>query len=400
MTNVTILNQYFYPENVTSATLTTELATGLVEKGIKVKAITGMPHEYHKGNVAKTDDKDGVRIERIDYSYHDRSTKIGRLRNYFSFFFAILRNRKLLLGTDVLIVYSSPPINPIIPALLSARYGYKMIYVVYDLYPDMAVNFGYMKKRGISARTFERINQFVYSKCSRIVVLSSDMEQYFAEHKGHAAKIATIPNWYGGSPGVAKEADPTNKHFSVLYGGNIGIVQDVGTLLDGMERISDNTDIDFIFAAHGNKKQDFFDEVQRRNITAVKDVGHLEKLEYDKIVSAADLAIVSVDEKIAGLASPSKYYSYLAKGIPVLFIGSSAMDIAKDIKTHEIGYAIPNHDAQAFADAILDAKDNPIKMKEMRNNALRLFKSEYTKNICIDKYAILIEQIVKEGNPC
>ena len=41
-----ILCQYFYPEYVSSATLPTQMAEDLVNKGMKVDVISGWPYEY------------------------------------------------------------------------------------------------------------------------------------------------------------------------------------------------------------------------------------------------------------------------------------------------------------------------------------------------------------------
>lgn len=396
MTRVAILNQYFYPENVTSATLAFELAVGLAQKGYDVEAITGMPHEYHDGDVPKNETINGVSIKRIEYSFHDRARKSGRIRNYFSFFFSIYRNRRLLRDIDVLIVYSSPPVNPIVPALFSRRYGYKMIYVVYDLYPDIAFKFGYMRENGICSRLFEHINKFVYSRCASIVVLSTEMKKYFSKHKGYGDKVVVIPNWYSDTDENTKPVKSRRDVFRVLYGGNLGIVQDIDTLLDGIEKLSGHDDIEFNFATHGNRKQYFFDEIKRRGITSVTDLGHLRKTDYDKSIRSANLAIISVDKKIAGLASPSKYYSYLAKSTPVVFIGPRSMDIAKEIIHEDLGYVVDNLDAQGFTDAIIHAKNHPDELQTMQRNVRNVFTAKYTKATGIDKYACLINEIAGE----
>ena len=41
--------QYFYPEYVSSATLPTELAEDLIEKGLSVDILCGYPKEYYEG---------------------------------------------------------------------------------------------------------------------------------------------------------------------------------------------------------------------------------------------------------------------------------------------------------------------------------------------------------------
>lgn len=68
-TKITILNQYFYPENITSASLPYELAQELV-KSYDVNVVAGIPQEYNNDKVINTKEvKDGIKIERIKYIY-------------------------------------------------------------------------------------------------------------------------------------------------------------------------------------------------------------------------------------------------------------------------------------------------------------------------------------------
>ena len=51
---ILILCQYFYPEYVSSATLPTQMAEDLVERGMKIDVICGWPNEYSKERKVKT----------------------------------------------------------------------------------------------------------------------------------------------------------------------------------------------------------------------------------------------------------------------------------------------------------------------------------------------------------
>lgn len=392
-TKITILNQYFYPENITSATLPYELAKELTTNGYDVKALAGMPQEYYKGKIKKNDNIDGISIERIDYLYKDRSSAFGRFVNYFSFFFAILANRKKLRNTDILITYSSPPINPIIPACFSKRYGFRMVYIIYDLYPDMAYKFGYLSKKGLVTAIFNAVNKFVFKRCEKIVLLSEDMRQYFAKNKGFADKLVVIPNWYEDTGVIEKQED--KDCLNVLYGGNIGIVQDVNTLSDGIISLRDRKDIQFYFAVHGSVVDGFFEKIKNGHAKTVKNLGFLQKDEYDKLLESVDIAVVSLDSRVLGLASPSKFYSYISKGIPVIFIGSEEMDVAKEIIKYNIGFVVKNGDKNGLRDALLSARTNKSMLNEMGIRARGLFEKKYTEKKCAKQYVSVIKNIEK-----
>lgn len=106
------------------------------------------------------------------------------------------------------------------------------------------------KQNGVLQKMLDMINRFVYRKCDRIVVLSREMKAYFIAKKGYSDKVSVIPNWYSEDSGLLKKNYIKSEKLSILYGGNIGIVQDIKTLALGMKGLKHYDDIEFIFATH------------------------------------------------------------------------------------------------------------------------------------------------------
>lgn len=389
---VTILCQYFYPENVTAASLPYELAQTLV-KTCEVKVISGMPQEYYDGKyIERNQIVDDIEIERIKYVYKSRKSTVGRFINNASFFLSILRNRRKLKKSDVVITYSSPPINPIIPAFFARRYGFKLVYVVYDIYPDMATKFGYLKPDGIVAKLFDRVNKYVYSHCDKIVVLSGKMKEYFVKNIEYSKKVVVIPNWYEDND--FHTYTPKGKGLNILYGGNIGVVQDVDTMFESILSLKDQPSVEFSFAAHGSKVDYLFDKFKANKVKSAKKLGYMKKIKYDKLLDSADLAIISLDPRMLGLASPSKFYSYLAKGKPVIFIGPKEMDVAHEIVDNNIGYVIENGDSEKFRSVVMDLLKDKSRLKGMSARARQLFLDKYTKEICTNQYLSVVNDLM------
>lgn len=391
---ITILCQYFYPENVTAASLPYEMAQELVKKGFNVKVITGMPQEYHKGPAAKKETISGIQIERIKYIYRDRRYIIGRFINNFSFFVSIFNNHRKLKDADVVITYSSPPINPIVPAFYSKKYGFKLIYVVYDVYPDMAYKFGYLKTKGCIGKAFKAANKYVYERCDKIIVLSDEMKKYYEDNIGYIDKVTVIPNWYVDDEYLPY--NPKDDGLKVLYGGNVGIVQDVDTMFGGIASLRDYKKAKFYFAAHGSKLDTFTGELKEQGINSVVKLGYLQKDKYDIFLNSVDIAIISLDQRMVGLASPSKFYSYLAKGKPVIFIGSRQMDVAKEIIKYDIGYVVDNGNFDGLKSIIVDLLKDKSCLAGMSQRARKLFLEKYTLEKCIKQYINVIKEVGKE----
>ena len=126
--DILFLCQFFYPEYNSSATLPFDTAKYLASHGFSVGALCGYPKEYSKDkDVPIKETKDKVEIQRIKYLQLKRGSKIGRLINYFSFTFKALLHVGKLRKYKSVIVYSNPPILPLVPVIANMLFKTKII---------------------------------------------------------------------------------------------------------------------------------------------------------------------------------------------------------------------------------------------------------------------------------
>ena len=69
-----------------------------------------------------------------------RKQKIGRLVNYFSFTLSVLFRLFQFRNYKSVIVYSNPPVLPFVATLANKFFGTKLIFVAYDVYPEVALS--------------------------------------------------------------------------------------------------------------------------------------------------------------------------------------------------------------------------------------------------------------------
>lgn len=391
--NIVILHQYYLPHK--HGALSFEIAVELA-KHFCVSVITGTSIDRTNESIDDSKVNDLV-VNRLPYREHGKETRLGRMRNFFSFFYATWKNRALFKEADVVIAFSTPPIIPLIPALLSRKYGFSLIFVVHDLYPDIAVKLNYTSKNSIGTWIFKTLNTFLYKRCATIVVLSKDMQELFLRTRKYNGSLAVIPNWYKNSGDKALRAK-VNGPLKIIYGGSMGLPQDVESLLKAISRMGNDSNFIFQFAAYGNKRKWFFDEVATLGLKNVEQCDYMPQDIYDKFIRSSDLAIVSIDKSILGMASPSKFCSYIEKGIPVLFIGPKEMEIAQDILEYKAGVVIANGDATTFKNTLLELYKNPKVLHKMRLNARKLFEDKYSLEICADKYVDIINEVLSHDD--
>lgn len=391
--HILFLCQFFYPEKVSSAILPFELAQALSESGYTVKSLNGFPKEYTDQNVLKKKELvNGVTINRVRYLQMKRSGFLGRIINYFSFCIAIFFHFPQFRNIDYCITYSNPPLLPFIPALFSRLFHFKIIYVVYDLYPDVAVKFNAIRENSMIEKIMNFVNSYVFKRCHKIVVLSSEMKEYFIAHKDvNKDKVCVIPNWYNKTSTRKKNKDKNDK-LKIFYGGNMGVLQDMETLTQAMIHFKNDPKVEFIFAGHGIKYDEIKKCINEQEIKNAIMYDFLPKEKYDKLIDDIDVAVVSLEGDVKGLGSPSKVYSYYAAGKPVIAIVPEDMDIVRDIKKYQNGFTIDNGDVVGLLEIINTIVNYSLdKLGELANNSEKLYQKKYTLEINIKKYKNLLE---------
>lgn len=397
--DVAIICQYFYPEYISSATLPTELAIGLREKGLNVGVVTGYPKEYMKGNkgdIKKTENYNGVKVNRVRYTRLNNKTTVGRILNFFTLFLSMLTKLNYLRKFETIIVYSNPPILPIIPYYLNKIFRIKFIFIAYDIYPDSALKLNAIKVNGLIHKVMKFINKRVYKKADKIVLIGNEMKDYVINNKIAIKEenLQVIPNWYSNESLIVQDEVLNDEFkrirqkydFIVLYSGNMGTFQDMKTILDGLLHYKDHKDVLFIFCGHGNKLEEVERFINSHRILNAKVFGFLLGTAYADVLKISDICLVSLEKGIEGLGVPSKTYGYFAAGKPIVAIMSSDTDIARNIISKECGRNISQGDINAFINAINFYKNNP-DMKKMHSvNARELYISKYTRERCIEKY--------------
>ncbi|RID82708.1 glycosyltransferase WbuB [Mesobacillus zeae] len=396
--------QYFYPEYVSSATLPTELAEDLVKKGVSVDVVCGYPQVYFKGTpVTEKEDYKGIGINRVKYTQLNNKSKIGRIINFFSFFVSVLFKMPFLFKYKTILVYSNPPILPLIPYLVSRFSKTKFIFVAFDVYPDNALILGAIKNGSFIGKLMKYINSKVYRYSSAVVALSNDMKDYLIEHK-IAIKpeiIKVIPNWYSHDK-LDTNGKVYNEEFKelrkkwkfiVLYSGNMGSAQDIETILESMKKFKNSKDILFLFSGHGNKEEHVKEYIETNRIKNTRVYGFLLGNDYSDILQIADVCLVSLAKGIEGIGVPSKTYGYLAAGKPVLAIMSKETDIAKDLTKYQAGGCVEQGDSIGLQNLLLSYSDNKEILITSAAQAKKLYEKYYTREICTEKYYKLIKEI-------
>lgn len=401
--DILFLCQFFYPEYNSSATLPFDTAKYLANNGFSVGALCGYPKEYNvSGNVPLKETVEGVEIERIRYVELDRKKKINRLINYFSFTFSALMKIWKLKNYKSVIVYSNPPVLPIVPIIAKKFFGTKFLFVAYDIYPEVAYASKTLTSGDLIDRVMKFINKSLYKNVSHVISLTDEMKQFLLDnrHTLTSDRITTIANW-----AHEKKLMPDREayerfgyregQFVVSYFGNMGTCQDMDTLIHAAETLKDDDRVKFLIVGHGNKKEKVKSDILNKGLKNVQQLDFLHGKDFEQAVAISSCCVVSLEKGLKGTCAPSKYYSYLQGGHAVLGVVEKDSYLAKEINEEHIGFAVEVGDKDGLKDAILqmvEHRDETIKMGE---KALCLYNNQYDYDIAMDKYRNVMVELME-----
>lgn len=400
--DVLFLCQFFYPEHNSSATLPFDTARHFVQQGYSVDALCGYPKEYSdEKNIPYHECKDGMNIQRIRYIQLNRKKKIGRLINYFSFTIsAFLRVFKLREYKSV-IVYSNPPILPLVAVIANILFGTKIVFIAYDIYPEVAFASGSLQPGSLIDRGMRWINHLMYKRVSTVVALTEEMKEFLVQNRTEIdeQRITVIANWAHEnerefSNGVYQRLGYCKEQFIVSYFGNMGICQEMDTLVEAIEHLKDEESIQFLFAGHGSKMEVISRRFEEKQLKNVQMLGFLTGKEFEETMAISSCCVVSLEKGLKGMCAPSKYYSYLQGGHPVLGIIERGSYLEDEIEKERIGYAVEIGDSKRLAEIVLELSKNRENCSEMGRRAQALYCREYDRVIGLRKYAEMMRRVL------
>lgn len=398
--DILFLCQFFYPEYISSAQLPFDTALALKKAGFSVGVLCGYPQEYLDGtDIPVREVVQGIPIHRLKYIQLDRSGFLGRIVNYFSFTLMVLLHLPQIARYRAVVVYSNPPILPWIASWAKALFGTKLVFVSYDLYPEVATVTGTLRQGNLICRLMDHINKCVCRRADQLVSLSEEQRAYILAHRPiDAGRVRVIPNWDPDRqllPVLAGE-NPFRQaaagRFVVSYFGNMGTMQDMQTILDAIRLLKDEKDVCFLFAGHGNKQELLKKTIEQEGLTNIQVCQFLHGRDFQNALEASGCALISLEKGATGLCVPSKTYCYMRHGIPLLAIMDES-DIVSDIR-QGAGIWVRNGESRQLAQAICQLRDQPQLRQQMGQTCKSLYETRYAVEIGTEKYCELFRELL------
>lgn len=404
--HVLLLNQAFYPDIVSTAQMSRDLADELVRRGHKVTAVASRSIYGSKGAVLpKAETVDGIEIRRVGASLFGKSGYAARITDFALFY--LLAAGKVLTGPrpDVVVSFTTPPFIGAVGLLTRLLRGSRAVYWVMDLYPDLPVACDVMKPDAPTTAFFERLNRMILRRSDVDVVLGRCMRERVIGKGTPAERVREIPVWAdtSGIQGIARDASPYRKEwglgdaFTVMYSGNFGIGHETGTICRAMLALRDRKDIRFVFVGGGKRREEVEAFIKDNQLASAAWHEYVPRERLGESLAAADVHLISLKEGVEGIMVPSKLFGNMASARPSIFIGHPGSEIARVLEETRSGLCVREGDDAGLVAAILRLKDDPGLAADMGPRARRAMYGRFDRDTAAGQFVDLLESLA--GSP-
>lgn len=396
---IVILNQYYVPDVASTGQLLHELAVSLVAQGRRVSVVTSHPSYGPRETWVKAPSReirDGVEVRRIYTTRFSKDRALGRLLNYATFVVQLGLRMLLTSRRDTVYLYTSnPPFLGFIGAVVSIFRRHQYVVLLHDLYPHLAVWVGKIRKGGFIERTCHRINRMTYRRARQTIVLCEAAKRLVCETYGvDASRVHVIPNWADGNlvrPRPKPETQFARAHglvepFTIMYSGNLGLYYEFETILKAAELLRQER-FRFVFIGSGGRRAWLADQIESRRL------GNCSLFPYQPLekigdsLNACDAALVTIARGIEGISYPSKLYSSLATGKPIIALSEPNSELRQLVEEHGVGLWFEVGDAENLARGLRRLRDDPALAGRMGRAARALFEERFTLEVTGPTYA-------------
>jgi glycosyltransferase involved in cell wall biosynthesis len=356
---VRIVNQYFPPDTSATANVFADLAMACQDAGHRVSVLCGRPSyrpSDHSFPVSETRD---IAVERVRSTALPLTSIPARLLNYLSF--VVLAGVRGLTRArpDVVICGSDPPIAVLV-AFLTAR-GRPTVYFLQDLHPEAAMSAGWISPGRIAA-TWDWLHTWALRHCTAVICLGEEVRQKL-ELKGVAPeRIVVVPNGARAPHPLVDTSLVTRLRgdatFTVIHAGNLGVAGAWDTIREA-QRLAGGS-VEFVCVGGGAREAELRSWGLR-----------VEPFESDvaAVMAAGDVQLVTQRSEMEGLLVPSKLYTALVHGRPILGVVPETSEVASTVRRYGCGLVADPDDPEDVAEKVRALAADPARLREMADRA-------------------------------
>lgn len=279
---------------------------------------------------------------------------------------------------DVMFIDSTPPIQGLVATIIKRIKGIPYVYDLQDIFPDSLVNTGLCTEKSIFYKIGRIVERITYKNADHIIAISEDFRKNIMEKGVPEEKISVIYNWVDENKVhyISREQNTLfdeygidRDKFYIAYAGNIGYTQNMDLLLDVADRLSGDPDIGFILVGDGAYMETVKKRINEQGLTNIALLPFQPYERISEVFSLGDVGLIISKSGIGNNSVPSKTWSYMAAGRPILASFDLHSELCELIRNHNCGVCVEPDNADLMIGAIEEMKktDSGISGRNGRN---------------------------------
>lgn len=412
MARILIHTLLFTPDAVSIAYLLRDLGRELCSYGHVVDVLTTTPHYIvlpselvrqplrpYWGRWLRVSDVDGMRAFHV--AVPRKGASIGsRIVGALCFqtlamAWALTRRERY----DVILTPSQPLTLGVAAWLMARKWGSATILNVQDVFPDNLIRSGRIRNP-VQIRALRTLERFVYAHSDAVSVITPAFAQTLRPRVPAATRLVEIPNFvdidlYHPLPrrNAFSAANGLDDRFVVSYAGNIGHGQDLEPLLVAAEQCRD-LPLAVLIAGDGMRRPWLEAEIARRRLANVRLLSYQPREQMTAFNASSDIGTVLLDAHIRADGFPSKIYSVMACGRPVLVCADPESDLARVVLESGAGRFAPVGRADLFVAEVRRAYAERGSLPAEGARGRDWVAARYTRQVVGRQYHDLIQDLV------
>ena len=369
MKRIFILDRFYFPDEQATSIYLTELTRAL-QGEFDFEILCGPPLVISEEGLLRSARNDviarrsigrrsNLSIYQVPCFQLPKRFLLARALNDLSFLFMAMMCSLFVRKPDLVVTQTSPPGVWWVGCLLSRWHRARWVHVFQDVFPDNLQALS-RNKTGFIFSFLDKISSFPTRRADQIIAVGEDMKNILIQKGFSALKIRQIHNWVDLNfiRPLPKKNSFSERHqvvdkFVVLYAGNLGRVHNFEDLLEAAEKLRDYPEIVFLIVGEGALKKQIIRQIKSRELTNIHLIPFEPRSHLAIVLATADLNVVLLRKGMAGLSVPSKVYSILASGRPILACLEEESDVAKMVRVAQAGFVVPPGHSEELAQVIL-----------------------------------------------
>ena len=375
-----VLCPHFAPDLAPTGVVMTRIVTELAARGHELHVVTSLPwYRNHAiepgwgGRLWRTEKTEWGSIIRVHpFPGKSKSNLLRRAIGFLAFSYAVgirsVHADGFPFKVDGVLAMSPPLTLGLTGWFTKIIRRAPLVFNIQDVFPDAAIQTGAISNKNIiaAAKWLERVS---YKRSDAVVLLSQDLRINIAnkiDAKYHD-RLHVIPNFvdtvaitpqhrmtaYRNELGISDQ-------LVVMYAGNVGFSQSLNLVVEAAAKFPE---IAFVINGDGAARKKLQEDCAQLANVHFGDYQPIERL--SEVLATGDIHLVPLRTGLASVSVPSKSYSILAAGRPMLAAIDPNTEIPNMLQQSGAGVAVNPDNGPAFIEALGRLISNRDQLSEM-----------------------------------